>query len=49
LPLSCADCLEVWEAQAPGTLRACNGIALPLLYVFCIIIKTETLTFTFPC
>ena len=23
LPSSCADCLEIWEPQAPGTLRAC--------------------------
>jgi len=33
LPPSCADCLEIWEPQPPGTLRAvraCNGIALPL-------------------
>ena len=27
---SCADCLEIWEPQPPGTLRACNGIALPI-------------------
>jgi len=26
LPLSCADCLEVWEPQPPGTLRACPGL-----------------------
>jgi fluoride ion exporter CrcB/FEX len=26
----CADCLEIWESQPPGTLRACIGIALPL-------------------
>jgi len=25
LPLSCADCLEIWEPQPPGTLRACPG------------------------
>jgi hypothetical protein len=33
LPPSCADCLEIWEPQPPGTLRAspgCNGIAVPL-------------------
>src|SRR5215475_10065943 len=36
LPPSCADCLEIWEPQPSGTLRACNGIALPLLYVFVI-------------
>ena len=23
LPLSCADCLDIWEPQSPGTLRAC--------------------------
>ena len=32
LPTSCADCLEIWEPQPSGTLRACPGIALPLLY-----------------
>jgi hypothetical protein len=26
LPLSCADCLEIWESQPPGTLRACPGL-----------------------
>jgi len=26
LPPSCADCLEIWEPQAPGTLRACPGL-----------------------
>jgi len=31
LPPSCADGLEIWEPQLPGTLRACTGIALPLL------------------
>jgi len=25
LPPSCADCLEIWELQRPGTLRACTG------------------------
>ena len=24
---SCADCLEIWEPEPPGTLRACPGIA----------------------
>ena len=23
---SCADCLEIWEPQTPGTLRACPGL-----------------------
>jgi len=26
LPLSCADCLEIWEPQPPGTLRGCPGL-----------------------
>jgi len=30
LPPTCAVCLEIWEPQPPGTLKACNGIALPL-------------------
>jgi hypothetical protein len=27
LPLSCADCLESWEPQPPGTLKACPGLS----------------------
>jgi len=26
LPPACADCLEIWEPQPPGTLRACPGL-----------------------
>jgi hypothetical protein len=26
LPFLCADCLEIWEPQPPGTLRACPGL-----------------------
>ena len=26
LPPSCADCLEIWEPQPPGTLRNCLGL-----------------------
>ena len=26
LPPSCADCLEIWEPQTPGILRACPGL-----------------------
>jgi hypothetical protein len=26
LPPSCADCLEIWESEAPGTLRASTEI-----------------------
>src|SRR5215470_17916376 len=32
LPPSCADCLKIWEPQPPGTLRACNGIVLPIRF-----------------
>ena len=30
LPHSRANCLEIWEPQPPGTLRACIGIAFAL-------------------
>jgi len=30
LPPSCADCLEIWEPQRPGNLRACTWIAVLL-------------------
>jgi hypothetical protein len=26
LPPSCADCLEIWEPQPPGTLWVCPGL-----------------------
>jgi hypothetical protein len=26
LPPSSVDCLEIWEPQTPGTLRACPGL-----------------------
>jgi hypothetical protein len=26
LPPSCADCLEIWEPQPPGTMWACPGL-----------------------
>ena len=26
LPPSCANCLEIWEPQPPGTLWACQGL-----------------------
>jgi len=28
LPPSCASCLDIWEPQPPGALKACTGIAL---------------------
>jgi len=35
LPPSCADCLEMWEPQPSGTLRACNGTALTFVWTRC--------------
>ena len=35
LPLSCADCLDIWEPHPPGTLRVCLGL------------KWDCFTFTF--
>jgi hypothetical protein len=32
LPSSCADCLEIWEPQPTGTLTACPGLLMGLLY-----------------
>ena len=40
LPPSCADCLEIWDPQPPGTLwhvPAYTGIAKP--YLLCIIVN----------
>jgi hypothetical protein len=30
LPSSCAECLEMWEPQLPGTLSACPGLSRDL-------------------
>jgi hypothetical protein len=27
LPTLCVKCLEIWEPQPPGTLRACSGLS----------------------
>jgi hypothetical protein len=34
LPPSYADCLEIWQPEPPGTLRASPGIALRHTFVF---------------
>jgi len=31
LPHSCDDCLEIWEPLFTRTLKACAGVALPLI------------------
>jgi hypothetical protein len=46
LPPSCADCLEIWEPQLSGTLRASHGFALPLPVVteqYKVIVNSEEL------
>ena len=32
LPPSCSDCLDIWEPQPPGTLRACPGLLWGCVY-----------------
>ena len=34
LPTSCANCLEIWESQHPGTLRACPGLYRDCCYLY---------------
>ena len=31
--LSCTDCLQIWEPQPPGTLRACSRPVQELLFI----------------
>ena len=42
LPHSCADCLEIWELEPPGTPQGLSRhvmvIALPLPLPFCILV-----------
>jgi hypothetical protein len=33
-PPSCADCLEIWEPQPPGTLRAYPGLYLTFTFAY---------------
>jgi hypothetical protein len=32
VPPSCAECLEIWQPQPTGTLRACPGLYLYLMF-----------------
>jgi hypothetical protein len=43
LPLSCADCLEIWEPLSPGTIRACPMGLLFLIAKYCKIILSCSL------
>ena len=35
LPPACADCLETWEPQPPGTLRVCKWDCFTIYYMTC--------------
>jgi hypothetical protein len=39
---SCADCVEIWEPQAPGILCACNRPIQGLLYLLPRLLRTIT-------
>jgi hypothetical protein len=43
LPPSCADCLEIWELQLPGTLKTCPGIPLDDTWANVLIVNNKTL------
>jgi len=34
LPSSCADFLEIWEPQPPGTFKACPGLSIALRFYY---------------
>jgi hypothetical protein len=34
LPPSCANCLEIWELQPPGILRACPDLYWDYFYIY---------------
>jgi len=41
-----ANCLEIWEPQHPGTLRACTGFALLLRVKFIMEIRSRRTNLT---
>jgi len=43
LPPSCADCLEIWEPQPPGTLRACPGLHRDCLHLITSMMEIQDL------
>jgi hypothetical protein len=47
LPPLFADCVEIWETQTPGKLRACSMlIALHVLYMYIVNLQGTMLTVT---
>jgi hypothetical protein len=52
LTASCANCLEIWESQPPGTLSSCPGLygGLLCLYLYvCQVALLLNLVFFWPC
>jgi len=45
LPPSCADCLEIWEPQPPGILRACPGLYQDCFTFYTYICTVCTITY----
>ena len=48
LPPFCADCLEIWEPQLPGTLRVCPGLSWDgFIFTFTIVVYVRGLIHLF--
>ena len=41
LPPSCSDCLEIWEPQPTGILRACPGLYRDCFNFYLYILRTS--------
>jgi hypothetical protein len=48
LPISCADYLEIWEAELPGTLSTCPGMQWDC-FTFTVINKIRIYMWNSPC
>jgi hypothetical protein len=42
LPLSCANCLEIWDPQPSGTLWVCSRPEQGLLHLFTVLLEYDT-------
>jgi hypothetical protein len=47
LPHSCADCLEIWEPQLRGALKAYPGMQRDLLYLILYEVIGRTASYNF--
>ena len=45
LPPTCVDCLEIWEPQPPGTLRACPGVCRDCFTIYLYMINVKFVLF----